>query len=326
MKKLVALLSISLSALGSFGQDKMTNTFSIVAYDAETGEMGGAVQSHYFAAGGTVLYAQPGVGIVATQALVNPTYGPNGLQMLEKGKSAQKAVESLVKGDEGQMYRQLAIVDAMGGLAQHTGKSTIPTQCMIKGNNYAVQANMMLQEGVCKAMAAAYEKADAEKKPLKQRLMDALLAAQNAGGDIRGMQSAGMVVVKTDAHENPMIAKPLDLRVEDSKEPLKEMQRLLNIHTAYDFMNQGDVAMEKGETEMALKLYSTAQQLYPENNEFIYWSAISLANIGRIEEARGLLLPVFKSNANWIKLTYNLLPTGLINLTKEQVDELTKLD
>lgn len=224
------------------------------------------------------------------------------------------------------MYRQLAIVDAMGGIAQHTGKNTIPTQCMIKGKNYAVQANMMLQEGVCKAMAAAYEKAVTEKKPLKQRLMDALFAAQEAGGDIRGMQSAGMVVVKTDANDNPMIAKPVDLRVEDSETPLKDLQRLVHIHTAYDFMNQGDVAMEKGETEMAISLFNTAQELYPDNVEFIYWSAISLANIGKLAEAKEMLVPIFKANPNWVKLTYNLLPTGLLNLTKEQVDELTKLN
>ena len=324
-KTFTSLLFISL-VFSSWAQDKMANTFSILAIDPELGEMGGAVQSHYFSVPGAVLYAKAGVGIVATQALVNPVFGPNGLKLLEKGKSAQKAVEILVDGDEGQMYRQLAIVDAFGGVAQYTGINAIPTKCMIKGKNYTVQANMMLQEGVCKSMAEAYEKAVAEKKPMKKRLMDALFAAQNAGGDVRGMQSAGMVIVKTDANENPMIAKPLDLRVEDSKEPLKELQRLLDIHTAYDFMNQGDVAMEKGETDLAVKLYTTAQQLYPDNKEFVYWSAISLANIGKLEEAKKLLTPIFKEGKNWITLTYNLLPTGLLNLTKEQVDTLTNLD
>ncbi len=317
-----ALFFTLLMSLGLKAQEHMVNTYSIVAQDPASGQMGGAVQSHYFSVPGTVLYAEAGVGVVATQALVNPVFGPEGLRMLASGKTAEETVQQLVLNDEGAMYRQLGIVDVSGNVAQHTGKNAIPSYCMLTGKGYAVQANMMLKDGVCQAMANAFEKARKSKQPFKQQLMDALVAAQNAGGDIRGMQSAGMVIVSAKKNSNPMLAKPLELQVEDHPQPLKELQRLLNIHSAYDYMNQGDVAMEKGATEKALALYGKAQDMYPENKEFIYWSAISLANVGRVDEAKEMLAPVFKADPNWIQLTYNLLPTGLLQLSEAQVDTL----
>lgn len=255
-------------------QDKMVNTYSIIARNPLTGKMGGAVQSHYFSVGSVVLRAEAGVGVVATQALVNPNFGPEGIRVLEdESLNATQTLKTLIDSDQGQFYRQVAILDNNGDLAQHTGSKNIPQACMIKGQNFAVQANMMLKKGVCEAMANAFEKAEAQKLSLQQCLMNALFAAQEAGGDVRGKQSAAMVIVNKESNPNPLLAKPLDLRVEDNKEPLKELQRLINIHNAYDFMNQGDVAMEKGDTEGAMELYGKAMKMFPENLEFIYWSA-----------------------------------------------------
>ena len=202
----------------------LAHTFSIVARDSITGEIGVAVQSHWFSVGTAVSWAEAGVGAVATQSFVNKSFGIRGLSLLKNGLTAQQALDSLLKDDEGREVRQLAIVDNKGNVAVHTGNDCIQYASHIKGDQFSVQANMMLGNQVTNAMAAAFQKNAA--KPLAERMLLALDAAQGAGGDIRGQQSAAIVIVPAKSDGKPWDERKVDLRVDDSKEAVKEISRL----------------------------------------------------------------------------------------------------
>ena len=216
------------------------NTYSIVARDAETGQLGVAVQSHWFSVGSMVLWAEPGIGAVATQSFVDPNYGPLGLQLMRNGKTAAQALTALLAADEHADVRQVGMVDANGVVANHTGENAIIEHCEIAGEGYTVQANLMWKPTVCTAMVAAYESADGD---LAERMMLALEAAEGEGGDIRGKQSAAMLVVSNDRSQPAWGGRIIDLRVEDLAEPLVELRRLLTMARAYNFMNEGDEHM-----------------------------------------------------------------------------------
>jgi uncharacterized Ntn-hydrolase superfamily protein len=285
------------------------HTFSIVARDPATGEMGVAVQSHWFSVGSNVAWAEAGVGAVATQSFIDPSYGRNGLDLMRGGMSAEEALKSLLAKDEGRDVRQVAMVDARGRVAAHTGAKCIEAAGDHTGANYSVQANLMSNARVWPAMARAFESARGD---LAERMLAALDAAQAAGGDIRGRQSAAIVVVKAESTGKPWADRIFDLRVDDSPEPLKELRRLVRLQRAYNHMNAGDAAVERKDNEGALREYSAAEALVPDNVEMVYWHAVALVNMKRTDEALPLFRRVFAADPNWRTLTPRLSKSGIL--------------
>jgi uncharacterized Ntn-hydrolase superfamily protein len=290
------------------------HTYSIVARDAASGQLGVAVQSHWFSVGSIVTWAEAGVGAIATQSFVEPAYGLRGLELMRSGLSAEQALQALVAVDPGRAVRQVAFVDNQGRISAHTWAGCIESAGHHTGDGYSVQANMMLNDQVVPAMRDAYEAAEGG---LAERLLAALEAAEAAGGDIRGRQSAAILIVKGESSGRPWADRVLELRVEDHPQPLVELRRLLLVHNAYQHMNNGDVAIEEHDLERAAAEYSAAAELAPDNLEVIYWQAITLATNGRVEEAIPLLRRVFAADENWLELTRRLIKPGIIPDTKE---------
>ena len=285
------------------------HTFSIVARDPATGELGVAVQSHWFSVGSIVAWAEAGVGAVATQSFVDPSYGKNGLDLMRSGRSATDTLKELLAKDEAREVRQVAMIDAQGRVDAFTGKNDIQAAGHIVGNNFSVQANLMLNDKVWPAMARAFENT---KGDLADRMMAALDAAQLAGGDIRGRQSAALIVVTGKPTGQAWKDRTFDLRVDDSPQPLKELRRLVTLQRAYNHMNAGDLAVENKDNEGALREYSAAEKLVPNNAEMIYWHAVALVNMGRVDESLPLFRKVFAMDRNWLTLTPRLPKSGLL--------------
>ena len=312
---LATLLSLSAIGIGrnsSAGTGRPlrpVHTFSIVARDPVTGEFGVAVQSHWFSVGPIVAWAEAGVGAVATQSFVDPSYGKNGLELMRSGKSAPDTLKELLAKDEAREVRQVAMIDSQGRVDAWTGKNDIQAAGHIVGKDFSVQANLMLNDKVWPAMARAFESA---KGDLAERMLAALDAAQLAGGDIRGRQSAALVVVTGKPTGQAWKDRTFDVRVDDSPEPLKELRRLVRLQRAYNHMNAGDLAVEKKDNEGALREYSAAEKLVPNNAEMIYWHAVALVNMGRVDESLPLFRKVFAMDPNWITLTPRLPKSGLL--------------
>jgi uncharacterized Ntn-hydrolase superfamily protein len=285
------------------------HTYSIVARDPNTGDLGVAVQSHWFSVGPIVAWAEAGVGAIATQSFVDPSYGKLGLDLMRSGKSAPDALKSLLAGDEGREVRQVAMIDSQGRVEAWTGKNDIQAAGHWVGKNYSVQANLMLNDKVWPAMAQAFENT---KGDLAERMLAALDAAQAVGGDIRGKQSAALVVVTGKPTGQAWKDRTFDLRVDDNPEPLKELRRLVTLQRAYNHMNAGDLAVEKKDNEGALREYSAAEKLVPDNAEMIYWHAVALVNMGRVDESLPLFRKVFAMDKNWATLTPRLPKAGLL--------------
>ena len=315
----ILFLSIELLAQVYNSNEPLAHTYSIVARDPQTGEMGVAVQSHWFSVGSIVAWGEAGVGVVATQSFVNPSFGPRGLELLKKGMTAQEVVELLISTDEGREMRQLAIVDSKGNSFAYTGSKCISEAGHFVGDGYSVQANMMLNNTVWSAMSKAFENT---KAPLAERLVAALEAAQNEGGDIRGKQSACLLIVKGDATGNLWEDRLIDLRVEDSPNPVDEIKRLLKVYRAYEHMNRGDLAIEKNDMKLAMDEYNKAMKMFPENLEMKYWTAITLANNGDVEKALPMLKEIFAVDKNWKELTKRLPAAGLLNIKKPILDQI----
>ena len=318
---IIAVLFISDLNYGQtfYNENPLVATYSIVARDPENGEMGVAVQSHWFSVGSIVSWGEAGVGVVATQSFVNPAFGPDGLALLKSGMTAEQVVDKLIAEDEGRDVRQLAIIDVNGNVKSYTGKNCIPGAGNIVGKNYSVQANLMLNDKVPGAMSKAFEESSG---PLAERLMAALFAAEGVGGDIRGKQSAAILVVKGISTGKIWEDRLIDLRVEDDPYPLDKLERLLKIHTAYNHMNAGDLAVEHGDMELAMKEYSAAEKMFPENEEMKYWHAITLATNGDVDDSLPIFEAVFKKNKNWKILTPRLIPIGLLNVSKDQLQKI----
>jgi uncharacterized Ntn-hydrolase superfamily protein len=320
MRRLLVCVLISLLAQAGIAQQpqaekKLTHplrpvhTYSIVARDPNTGELGVAVQSHWFSVGPIVAWAEAGVGAIATQSFVDPSYGKLGLDLMRLGKSGPDALKALLAGDQGRDVRQVAMIDSQGRVDAWTGKNDIQAAGHIVGNDFSVQANLMLNDKVWPAMAQAFQDT---KGDLADRMLAALDAAQAAGGDIRGRQSAALIVVTGKPTGQPWKDRTFDLRVDDSPEPLKELRRLVTLQRAYNHMNAGDLAVEKKDNEGALREYSAAEKLVPDNAEMIYWHAVALVNMGRVEESLPLFRRVFKMDSNWATLTPRLPLAGLL--------------
>jgi uncharacterized Ntn-hydrolase superfamily protein len=291
------------------------HTYSIVAYDAEAREWGVAVQSHYFSVGPIVPWAEAGVGAVATQSLAEISYGPLGLELMRAGKSAQEALDALVAADPGQAVRQVAMVDSEGNVAAHTGERCIPEAGHKTGEHYSVQANLMLKDTVWGAMSEAFEGA---KGDLAERMMIALEAAEVEGGDIRGKQSAALLVAKGEMSGRPWAAHLFDLRVEDHAEPLPELRRLLGVARAYRYADEAEVMMDDeslGEErwKKSAEVFKKAMEYswaMPGNMELEFWAGIGLASAGMWDDAMPMLRRAFAADPNWRELVPRLEKIG----------------
>jgi len=297
------------------------HTYSIVARDPKTGEIGVAVQSHWFAIGPLVPWAEAGVGAVATQSFVDPSYGKLGLDLMKAGRSGPDTLKGLLAADENREVRQVAIIDAQGKVAAHTGSKCIPMAGQVVGENYSVQANLMLDEKVWPAMSRAFEEA---KGDLAGRMLAALEAAQAVGGDIRGKQSAALVVVSGKPTGKPWQDRIFDLRVDDHPEPIAELRRLVVLQRAYNLMNEGDLAVERKDPEGALKAYAGAEALVPTNAEMTFWHAVALVNMKRVDESLPLFRKVFAADPNWKTLTPRLVGVGLLPDDKAALEKILK--
>ena len=293
----------------TFSESTPVHTYSIVAFDEETGELGVAVQSHWFSVGFLVPWAKAGVGAVATQSFVKVDYGPEGLNRMEHGQSAEEALTSLLAEDDGKAVRQVAMIDVKGSVAAHTGTKCIYAAGHQIGKNYSVQANLMEKETVWPSMANAFERSNGD---LAEKMMAALEAAEAEGGDIRGKQSAAMLVVSGDPTGIPWKDVVMDIRVDDHAEPLKELKRLIRVHRAYQHANKGDHYLEMEEIEKALVEYEKASEFYPENPELPYWSAVTLASKGNLDQALPIFREVFQKEPRLRILTPRLVNSGLL--------------
>lgn len=309
---IVSLLTPLMARAQSVSSHRPVATYSIVARDAESGEMGVAVQSHWFSVGAIVPWAEAGVGAVATQSFVEPSYGPLGLELMRLGRSASDALAALVTTDDGEAVRQVAMVDAQGRVAAHTGSSAIRAAGHRMGEGFSAQANMMEHGTVWDAMARAYERSEGD---LAERLLAALEAAQAEGGDIRGKQSAAIIVVAGESTGTPWVDRRFDLRVEDHPEPIVELRRLVTLQRAYLKLNEGDGWVTEGDLERAMAAYSAAMELVPDeatNGEAPFWVGVTLAASDEVEAARPYLLRAAAHDGNWAELILRLPASGLL--------------
>ena len=326
MKKFTFLFFLPLPFLGTsqsvenVSKDAFAHTFSIVARDTLTGEMAVGVQSHWFSVGSLVSWGKAGVGVVATQSFVNPAYGPEGLELMSNGVSAEQALTKLIEKDNGRAFRQVAFLDANGTVSAFTGEKCVEAAEDLQGRNFSVQANMMLNDKVVPALAEAFLRYS--DYPLAERVVEVLKAALAAGGDIRGKQSAALIVVGPERTENAWEEKKIDLRVDDHKNPIQELSRLLKVNRAYDHMNKGDLAVEDGNMEKALKEYDAAEKMFPENLEMKFWKAVALANSGRLEEAKPIFQSVFEADKNWKEMITRLPPSGILTISEAELKEI----
>lgn len=277
-------------------------TYSIVARDPETGELGVAVQSHWFSVGPIVPWALPGVGAVATQANVEVAYGPRALELMEQGTDSRETLARLVAEDPGAAGRQVAVIDAAGQVAVHTGGACIAFAGHATGDAVSCQANMMASERVWPEMLAAFRSA---RGTLTQRLLAALDAAEAAGGDVRGRQSAAILVVP--AH-GASWEKVVSLHVEDHREPLSELRRLVALHEAYVVASRGDELVSAGRHDEAAAAYRRASELAPENDELRFWAGLGHAQAGELEAGVALVRQAIAHHPGWRDLLERLTP------------------
>ncbi|MGR3809280.1 DUF1028 domain-containing protein [Jiulongibacter sp. NS-SX5] len=325
LRKILPLLLLPLLSKAQFFKknDGLAHTYSIVAIDSASGLMGVGVQSHWFSVGNVVAWAKSGVGVVATQSFVNKSFGPKGLAMMESGLSAKETLEVLLKNDPGREVRQVGMIDKNGVVTSHTGANCIDYAGHITGKNYSVQANMMLEGTVPSAMSKSFESSEGEN--LAERILMALQAAQSTGGDIRGKQSAAIRVVKINSTGEPWNDDyVVDLRVDDHQDPIGEIARLLKVQRAYEYMNAGDLFVEENHMEEAMSAYNSAMQMFPENLEMQYWTAITLANNGNTKKASAMLQKIYAQDQNWRELTRRLPKVGLLQVSAENLKELLK--
>jgi len=270
-------------------------TFSIVARDSVTGELGVAVASRFFAVGAVVPWAKAGVGAVATQSFANTTFGWRGLELLEKGLTPEEALRVLLRNDDNPKRRQLGIVAADGSSATYTGEQCIPWAGGRRGRNYAVQGNILAGEAVVTGMEKAFLQTQGT---LAERLYAALLAGQAQGGDARGKQSAALLVVKEAAGYGGYTDRAIDIRVDDHPQPLEELGRLLNVAQMNYAWNEGWTLFTQKNYAEALPHQERAAKLAPENPEVLYDLAVIRLAAGKKAEALEALKKALMLNPN----------------------------
>jgi uncharacterized Ntn-hydrolase superfamily protein len=299
-------------------------TYSIVARDSVTGELGVAVQSHWFSVGPIVPWAEAGIGAVATQSLVDPAYGPLGLELMRLGRSATEALEALVSSDAGEAVRQVAMIDKEGNVAAHTGSRAIYAAGHHTGAQYSVQANLMEKPTVWEAMARAYETSPGD---LAERLLASLEAAEKQGGDIRGKQSAAILIVSGRSTGRSWVDRIFDLRVEDHPDPVTELRRLVQLQRAYLKLNEGDEWITRQEVSKALEAYREATSIVPDeatNGEAAFWVGVTLADTGKAEEAIPYLTRAYAQDRRWAELIPRLPASGLLPDDRDLVRKLVE--
>jgi uncharacterized Ntn-hydrolase superfamily protein len=274
-------------------------TYSIVARDPVSGRFGVAVQSHYLSVGPVVPWLEAGVGAVATQASVNVSFGPIALEMLRAGWEAERIVTALIAGDPGAAQRQLGVVDSEGRAAAHTGEECILACGHITGEGYTTQGNLLRSDAVWQALAPAFEAARDEGLPFWEQLMRALEAAESAGGDVRGSQSAAIQIVEGEARGGAWRGRVMDLRVEDHPQPVAELRRILTIDRAYALLDEEGDAAKAGRSKA--ERYAEARALAPDAMELVFWTALEHAKAGRMDEAKREMAVAFSApdGANW---------------------------
>ena len=277
-------------------------TYSIVARDSATGELGVAVQSHWFSVGGVVTWARPGIGAVATQANAEAGYGPQLLDLLVAGVSAEQALATLVANDPAGDSRQVAVVDGAGRVAAHTGSACMAYAGHATGAGVSCQANIMATERVWPAMLETFTAASGS---LTSRLLDALDAAEREGGDLRGRQSAAILVVAPDAEPWETV---VSLRVEDHADPLPELRRLVALHDAYALANEADELLNSGHHDEAARLYVEASRLAPGNHELLFWAGLGVAQAGDLEAGVAQVQEAIAIQPTWRELLRRLPP------------------
>jgi len=284
-------------------------TYSIVARDTVTGELGVAVQSHWFSVGTVVTWAESGVGAVATQSFAEPAYGPRGLALMREGVDPDTALAALVSADGERERRQVAFVDTAGRVAVYTGTRCIEAAGHATGDGVSVQANMMRGPGVWPAMLQAYRTATGD---LADRMLAALEAAEAAGGDVRGRQSAAMLIVAATSSGQSWRDRIVDLRVDDSPDPLGELRRLLSVHRGYHHMEVAEEREVAGDMDGSLEAYQEARARLAGNDEAAFWAAILLADAGRVDEARSVFEDIASREPGWRDLVRRLPAAGML--------------
>ena len=295
-------------------------TYSIVARDERSGELGVAVQSHYFGVGSLVSWAEAGVGAVATQSVAEPAYGQRGLDLMREGASAPEALHRLLAEDRQERVRQVAFIDRHGRVATHTGARCIREAGHRIADGVSAQANIMERSTVPDAMVAAFRAAPGD---LAERLLVALEAAELDGGDLRGRQSAALLVVAPRASGRPTEDRIFDLRVDDHPDPVAELRRLLELRRAYERVDVGDELAAAGDVEAALAEYAAAHAEQPDNAELAFWHGVALAADGREQEARPLLERAYAQGEGWRELLRRLPEAGLFPDDRELVTRMT---
>jgi uncharacterized Ntn-hydrolase superfamily protein len=277
------------------GVVRRAGTYSIVARDADTLELGVAVQSHWFSVGSVVPWVRAGVGAVAMQSIPVPGGGPRLLDLLA-GMDAHDALRMLVAGDEGRDVRQFGLVDARGEATAHTGAMCVAHAGDVSGPGYTCQANMMATPDVWGAMAAGYESAAGS---LAERLVQALEAGEAAGGDVRGRQSAAVVVVPPEGEAH---VRSVDLRVEDHPNPVRELWRLLVLHRAYSIAGAADELVAEGRHAEAADRYERAAEIAPDNDELLFWAGLAAFQQGEREAGLERVRRAMDANPGWREL------------------------
>jgi uncharacterized Ntn-hydrolase superfamily protein len=285
-------------------------TFSIVARDKKTGLFGVAVQSHWFSVGSAVSWARSGIGAVATQSMVEMSYGPLGLELMGSGKSARESLDALISADKKSETRQVAMIDSKGNVATHTGSKCMSFAGHVQGDQFSCQANLMMNDTVWNEMAKSFRQNASMELP--ERLVASLEAGQRAGGDVRGMQSSCLLVVSKTISPNSWSGRLVDLRIEDHQNPIVELKRLLRIHRGYEWANRGDEMLNDGDFEKSLDAYEKARLIAPEIDELQFWQAVSLVQSNSLKEAKPIFRKIFKKNKNWIQVLKNLPQVGML--------------
>jgi uncharacterized Ntn-hydrolase superfamily protein len=296
-------------------------TYSIVARDPETGRLGVAVQSHYLGVGPVVPWLEPGVGAIATQAQVDVSYGPIGLELLRNGRKAEQVVAALIAGDLTPQIRQVGVVDAGGGAAAFTGTDTIPAAGHLVRDGFTVQGNLLERDTCWPAMATAYEAALGEGLPFSERLLRALEAADGEGGDVRGRQSAAITIVQSALQPAPWKGRLLDARVDDHPDPVPELRRLVNLYESYALFDEEGDAARAGRSEA--DRYAEARRRTPEAMELVFWMGIEHAKRGELDAARRELQVAFAADSRWRTTLQHLADAGREGMTPELATQLT---